>query len=509
MKKLFILSLFLFSQILFASNLKWAADTSSGAPFAFSDPKDPGKIIGFEVDVVNAIAKEMKVQPEFVQNSWDGLILGLLRGNYDIAINGIEITEDRKAEVFFSEPYYVTYEQLTVRKETENIFNLADCKGKKVGTLKFSLAERILQAEGGIEILTYEDEVNAYSDLENERIDAVLIDAPIALFYALPNPKLKNVGAPVGQMSYGIAINKNNPDLLLKVNQAIRKIAESGELREIMDRWNMWNPLMAAQFQDDKPSQVPPSSYDYFVESTGHGRTFMNKLKLYVEFMPLFLKGAATTMGVSVVSMMLAMVLGLILTIMRLYGALPLQWLSIVYIEVIRGTPLLIQLLFIFYGLPYLGIKLSPFVAGFLGLGLNYAAYESENYRAGIGSVPKQQTDAAFALGMNQRQTLRYVILPQALRNVIPPVTNDFISLLKDSSLVSAITMIELTKVYGKIATTYYDYFGTGIIVAGIYLLLGLPFVRLARYYERKLKNELKLPHLNGHKSSNSRLKIS
>lgn len=147
---------------------------------------------------------------------------------------------------------------------------------------------------------------------------------------------------------------------------------------------------------------------------------------------------------------------------------------------------MLIQLFFIFYGLPNVGIKLSPFMAGVIGLGMNYAAYEAENYRAGLLAVPRGQMEAALALSMTRWQALRHVVVPQAFRVVIPPVTNDFISLLKDSSLVSIITMVDLTKAYGQIAATYYDYFGTGIMVAIIYLLLGLPFVRLSKWAERK-----------------------
>jgi polar amino acid transport system substrate-binding protein len=158
----------------------------------------------------------------------------------------------------------------------------------------------------------------------------------------------------------------------------------------------------------------------------------------------------------------------------------------------VRGTPLLIQLFFIFYGLPHLGLKLSPFIAAITGLGLNYAAYEAENYRAGLLSVPKAQMEAALALGMRRREALLHVVIPQAFKISLPPMTNDFISLLKDSSLVSVITMVELTKVYGQLASTYYDYFGTGLLVALIYLLLGLPFIRIARHFEKKLNVELK-----------------
>jgi polar amino acid transport system substrate-binding protein len=135
------------------------------------------------------------------------------------------------------------------------------------------------------------------------------------------------------------------------------------------------------------------------------------------------------------------------------------------------------------------GIRLDPFVAAVLGLGLNYGACEAENYRAGILSIPKSQMDASLALGMSWGQSLRHVILPQAIRVVIPPVTNDFIALLKDSSLVSIITMVELTSTYGQLASTYFDYLGIGLLTALVYFLIGLPFVRLSRYFENTLSS--------------------
>ena len=196
------------------------------------------------------------------------------------------------------------------------------------------------------------------------------------------------------------------------------------------------------------------------------------------------------TLLISILSMALAVVLGLGLALLALYGAWPLPWLARAYVEVFRGTPLLIQLYLIFYGLPSIGIRLSPLVAAVVGLGFNYAAYEAENYRAGIQSIPRGQMEAALSLGMTRAQALRHVIVPQALRLVIPPVTNDFIALFKDSSIVSVITMVELTKVYGQLASTYYDYIGVGIITAAIYFVMGLPFVRLARWAEARLATD-------------------
>ncbi len=188
--------------------------------------------------------------------------------------------------------------------------------------------------------------------------------------------------------------------------------------------------------------------------------------------------------------MILAVSLGLLLALVRLHGPRPARVAAGLYVESVRGTPLLIQLFLIFYGLPHIGIRFSPMLAAVLGLGLNYSAYEAENYRAGIQSIPRTQMEAALALGMTRLQALRHVIVPQAMRLVIPPVTNDFIALLKDSSLVSVITMVELTKAYSQLASIHYDYLGIGLLAAAMYFLIGLPFVRLARLAERRFSPE-------------------
>ena len=188
--------------------------------------------------------------------------------------------------------------------------------------------------------------------------------------------------------------------------------------------------------------------------------------------------------------MALAVIAGLVIVLVRLYGPLPLSWLAKAYVEVIRGTPLLIQLFLIYYGLAQLGVRLNAFAAAIFGLGMNYAASESENYRAGIQAVQHGQTEAALALGMSRWQSLRHVVLPQALRFVIPPVTNDFIAMFKDSSIVSVITMVELTKVYGMIANATYDYIGVGLMTAAIYFGLSYPASIFANWLECKLRHD-------------------
>ena len=467
--------------------LRWAADAESGAPFVFQDPRLPSKLIGFEVDIITAIAEELGYdETVFVQNSWDGLIPGLERDDYDVAINGLEITPDRAQVVNFSEPYFITYEVLAVRSDNEKVKDLTDLEGKKAGTLKNSLAERILRDAGGIVIRSYESEANSYADLRLNRIDAVLIDQPVALYYASWNRDIKLIDKKFGEVIYGIAAKKDRKELIAQINVAIAKLSSTGKLREIYDKWNIWNDIMAHHFNDYSLTKKDPTEFNNFIKFQEREITWSEKFGRYLVSLPDLGAGALTTLYLSLLSMILAVVFGLVLALAKVYGSKPISFLATMYIEIIRGTPLLIQLYLIYYGLPQIGVNISPLVAGVWGLGMNYAAYEAENYRAGLFSVPLGQFEAAISLGMTKYQALRYVVIPQAIRLVIPPVTNDFISLLKDSSLVSVITMVELTKEYSRLASTYYDHIGLGILVAIIYLLLGYPFVRLSKYVESK-----------------------
>jgi polar amino acid transport system substrate-binding protein len=482
---------FLFLTSTHAQDLRWGGDAEGGAPYLLPNPKNPREIVGFEIDLMNAVARQMGRKSVFVQNQWDGLIPGLQRGNYDLAVNGIEITDDRRQQVSFSIPYYVCGEQLSVRAGETTIQSLSDLKGKVVGTLKASLAQRILEREGGIEVRSYENQNNPYDDLAIGRLQAVLMDWPIAVYYSKPNPKLKFTGPTIGRMEYGIAVRRQDAALLKQVNEALLALIRSGDLAGIYEKWGIANEETTQEFARLRSQAQQGQVFEDFTQNIARVLTWRERLDRYKHYLPtLLLVGAPMTLLISVLGMALAITLGLALALVYLYAPRPLAWLSRAYVELFRGTPLLIQLYLIFYGLPNLGLRLSPLAAAVVGLGLNYAAYEAENYRAGIEAIPRGQMEAALSLGMTRAQSLRHVIVPQAMRLVIPPVTNDFIALFKDSSIVSVITMVELTKIYGQLASTYYDYIGAGLLTAAIYFLMGLPFVRLARWAERRLATD-------------------
>lgn len=447
--------------------LLWGSDAEGGAPYAFPDPKDPSRLIGFEVDLAEAIARELGVKARQSQNAWDSLIPALKRGDFDMVMNGIEITPQRQAEVLFSLPYYIYTEQLVVRKEETKTKDINDLKGKKVGTLSGAVAQDILTNLGGVDVRVYSGQVEPYEDLALGRLDAVLLDLPIAAYYAKPNPKLKYTGNPVGEGFYGIAIRKDDDELKKKIDEILIKLLKSGELKKIYEKWDLWNDTQEKLFK------VAKESKDYVtLEET-------RKAPIYT-FFPNLLRGAGITILISFSSMALAIVLGLIITILRLYGRPPLS------------TALLIQLYILYYGLPNIGISLSPLLAAFIGLGMNYAAYESELYRAGINAVPKGQMEAALSLGMTQSLAIKRIIMPQTVRVALPGVANDFIALFKDSSLVSVIAMVELTKTYIILAATTLRFFELGLIVAFLYFVMSYPLSLLARKLEERLKGPMR-----------------
>ncbi len=454
--------------------LLWGTDLEGGAPYAFPDPENQNNIIGFEIDLAEAIGRKLGVKIKYVQNAWDSLIPSLERGDFDVAVNGIEITDERKKRVLFSIPYYIYSEQLVVRHDNENIKNLEDLKNKKVGTLQGAVAQEILEKIGGVKIKHYSGVVEPYEDLVLGRLDAVFLDYPIAAYYAKPNPKLKFVGPLIAEGYYGIAIRKEDKELKKEIDRALKHLIDTGELKKIYEKWGLWN-----EKQEKLKEYKETIEGEQIVETVRYTPIY--------SFLPALIKGALITIGLSIASMAIAIFVGLFLCLGKLYGVRPIRAFCNIYIEFFRGTPLLIQLYIIYYGLPNIGITLNPLTAAIIGLGLNYASYEAELYRAGIMAIPKGQMEAALSLGMTKKMALRRIILPQAIKIALPGVTNDFIALFKDTSLVSVIAMVELTKTYTIIAANTLRYFELGLIVAFLYFGMSYPLSLIAKKLEEKI----------------------
>ncbi len=207
-----------------------------------------------------------------------------------------------------------------------------------------------------------------------------------------------------------------------------------------------------------------------------------------LDYLPDLLRGALVSVELTVSVMILSLVFGLVVALARLARLRALRVAATFYVEVVRGTPCMLQLFYIYFVLPAFGINIPPFTAGVVGLTVNYSAYLSEVYRAGIQAVARGQVEAALALGMSRRLTMRLVILPQALRIVVPPLGNYFISLFKDTALASTITVKELIFSGQIIAATNFQYFAIFTIAGAIYLALSYPGSLGVQYLERRMR---------------------
>lgn len=472
-----------------AAELTYGADAQGGAPYIFPDPMEPTHLIGFEVELADALGKQLGRRARPVQAQWDRLLEVLARGDVDVALNGIEVAPEKLRVCALSQPYYVAEQRLTVRTGDAWVpASVEELRGKTVGTLPGSLAERTL-VRVGADVRTYDGgQGEMFDDLRLGRTHAVLTDEPIARYYGAIDPALRVLDGAYGQVAYAIAVRKEDVALLAALNAALDVLARDGTLENIYVRWGIHNAATAALWGAPPPKPALAQAWEAWRTAVGTPPPLWERVtQRYPRLLPVLLRGVGMTLLVSLLAMVLAVLLGVVLALARWRGPSPLRVVAVLYIEFFRGTPLLIQLTMIYFGLPELGIRLDPLTSGVLALGLNYAAAEAENYRAGLESVAVGQLEAARTLGLSTAQALRHVVAPQALRVSLPPSTNDFIALLKDSSLVSLVTLTELTKTYVNLANATRDHLGLGLMVAVLYLLLGLPVARLSRALEARL----------------------
>jgi polar amino acid transport system substrate-binding protein len=458
------------AQIRERGEITWGADVQGGEPYVYEDPVNPKHQIGFEVDIMDAIARRLGVKARLANFAWSNLVPSLERGDFDIAINGLEATPERQERLLLSQPYYIYAETLTVRADSQvrSIFELA---GKRVGTLNQTFAYDILRMMPSIELVVYEGNQEPYDDLSHGRLEAVLLDNIIADRYGCTekHPDLKCLQPDVARGTYVIGMRKHDTELARAIDGALSAMKADGELEKILRKSSLW---------DDRQHEAVPVAA---IET--RGRVFDS------EMLWQFVSAAGVTLLLTLLAFAIAVPIGAMLAIARVFGGRFVAGAARVYVELFRGTPVLLQLFVLYYGLaPY--VNLGPVQAAVIGLGFNYGAYEAEVYRGALLAIPRGQTEAAKALGMGPSQILRHILMPQALRLALPPMTNDFVSLLKDSSLVSVITVIELTKRMTIAAVDMRGWLVPGLACAALYLALSLPLSELARRLERRLARD-------------------
>ncbi|OFV93938.1 MAG: hypothetical protein A3G76_00770 [Acidobacteria bacterium RIFCSPLOWO2_12_FULL_65_11] len=472
--------------------LRWAGDSEGGAPFVEADPSRPDRVVGFDVEVASLLARSLDRVPRFVNITFTSIDQSIARGDADIGLSGIEDTPARRATLAATIPYYRFREVLSVRDGDEGRFRtLSDLRGKRVGTLGGTIAYEILlgaEREYGLRAVSYEDDVHPYSDLIIGRVDAVLLDNVLAerrrqtIAGFTVQPQSVAIGHYVGVLA------PSNAPLRDSLNETLRGAMRDGSLERILRAWGVWN--------DDQPAlyarllagdQVPAVVVDDTGLETAASLGVLSQWDAAHRYLPSLVRASLVTLVLSCLAMALAVGLGTLIALGRVYGARPVGLVLTAYVEIIRGTPILLQLFVLYYGIAA-AVRLPAFVAALLGLALNYAAYESEIYRAALQAVSVGQLEAARTLGLTERQVLTLVRGPQAFRLALAPMTNDFVAMLKDSSLVSVLTVLELTKQTQIFATNLGSWVVPGLLCAALYLAMSLPLSALARRLERRWK---------------------
>ena len=486
-----------------AGVLRWGADPDGGAPFVYFDKNDTRRAVGFEVDLMDVLARRLGLKAKMIRAEWAFLVDDLLAGHSDIIVNGLEIKEERRKKLAFSEPYYIYRQQLTVRDADKDRYaTLEDLKGRPIATLKGAEANNVLKSAGWTDALLDQmtDSQTPYTELKLKKVDAVLQEDVITSYYAPLFPGLAMEPKTFAPGRYGIASRKEDQELLAHVGAALESMKKDGSLAAIYRKWGIWSPIQARIGIRPAAKTGPPQ------EAAAEGGAPIKEGSVFLQL----LAGAGYTFALTAISMPLAVAVGLVIALMRMARS---RWLSApatAYVEIVRGTPLIVQVFLVYFSLPVLGQALGTelltwprFFVGVFCLSLNYAAYEAEIHRAGLEAIDKGQREAALSLGLDERRSFRLVILPQALRVITPPVINDLISMLKDSSIVSVIGVGELlctAQALGRSSATSPQMLA---LAALFYLGLSLACSVLGKALEKRLKttgsNELHMEQVHGH----------
>jgi polar amino acid transport system substrate-binding protein len=482
--------------------LRWGGDQEGGGPYIYPLDDDPTQVIGFEVDLAAALARELHRPAAFFQCTWEDMLLVLSRGKIDLAINGYEYTDQRASRYLASLPYYVYELGLCSRhgnKATDSWAELHETgengRKKRVGVIEGSAADRYVSDQFGhsCQVLRYPGSTEALQLVEAGQLDATVQDLPILHFYVQHLKRyasLEVVDRPAAPGYYVIYSRPDDARLMSQVNDALRKLYESGELRDIYARYGIWN---------EKQTELPKvwDSWD-----TGLREDKQDRWLELGRQVPLLVKAAGVTVALSLTSMPLAIAIGVSVALIRAWGtpalggggaaesamAKLIRLPFTAYVEVIRGTPLAFQLFVFYFILPQFHIVIDEFWSGVLALAVNYSAYEAEIFRLGLSAVPRGQMEAALSLGMPRFLAVRRIILPQAVRLVIPATANDFIALFKDTAVCSVIAVEELSKQYSMGAKSTGLFLEMAALASILYLMMSYPLSLLAGWLERRLR---------------------
>ncbi|HAR3520784.1 TPA: ABC transporter permease subunit [Staphylococcus aureus] len=414
---------------------------------------------GVDIDLAKKIAKDNNLKLKIVNMSFDSLLGALKTGKIDIIISGMTSTPERKKQVDFSDSYMMTKNIMLVKKDKVNEYkDIKDFNNKKVGAQKGTEQEKIAQTEiENASITSLSRLPDVILALKSGKVEGAVVEKPVAEAYLKQNPKLgiSNVKFYEEEKDTVIAVPKDSPKLLSQINKTIKEVKDKGLIDKYMTN--------AANAMNDDSGFI--SKYGSF-----------------------FLKGIKITILISLIGVALGSILGAFVALMKLSKIKIISWIASIYIEILRGTPMLVQVFIVFFGITAaLGLDISALVCGTIALVINSSAYIAEIIRAGINAVDKGQMEAARSLGLNYRQTMKSVIMPQAIKNILPALGNEFVTLIKESSIVSTIGVGEIMFNAQVVQGISFDPFTPLLVAAALYFVLTFVLTRIMNMIEGRL----------------------
>lgn len=444
---------------------------SSFAPFEFQ--QGGNKYTGIDVELIKAIAKQQGFKVELQYPGFDAALNAVQTGQADGMIAGMSITEERKQEFDFSDAYYNSNIILAV-PNSSSVKSYDNLKGKTVGAKKGTASYEWLtnnEKVYGFKVRAYDDGSTLYDSLQNGSVDAIMDDEAVLKYAIQKGRKFKTPIKGEKSGDLGFAVRKGaNPELIEMFNNGLAHLVKTGEYDKIINKY----------LNTEKETKT--------VDETTIVGLIQNNYKQ-------LLKGLWVTVALTLLSFAIAMVIGIFFGMMAVAPSKVLRTISQIFVDVVRGIPLMIVAAFIYWGIPNLiesitgqQSPINDFVAATIALSLNGGAYIAEIVRGGIEAVPKGQMEASRSLGISYGKSMRKVILPQAVRLMLPNFINQFVISLKDTTIVSAIGLVELFQTGKIIIARNYQSFRMYAILGIIYLVIITLLTRLAKRLERKLK---------------------
>ncbi|WP_127548498.1 amino acid ABC transporter substrate-binding protein/permease [Paenibacillus amylolyticus] len=471
----FILSLML---LLMSSLSGWAGNAAAAsdsgktyvigtdivfAPFEYED--ENGNYVGIDIDLLDAIAKDQNFKYQIKSLGFNAAVQALEANQVDGVIAGMSITDERKAKFDFSEPYYDSGVVMGISANNDTVKSYEDLRGKKVavktGTEGYSFAESIA-SKYGFTIVPFDESYQMYDDVMTGNSVACFEDEPVLRYGVKQNNGLKIVTDKEDGASYGFAVSKGkNQELLEMFNAGLVNIKANGEYKRIIEEYVGENAQVAN----------------------------LGRWELIQKSLPSLLKGLGKTLLYTIVSLFFAFIIGLIFGFMKVGQNKFLRVVATVFVDIFRGIPLIVLAFFIYFGIPQaMGFTMPLFLAAILTLSLNAGAYVTEIIRGGIQSIDRGQMEAARSLGIPYRKAMIKIVIPQAVRVMIPSFINQMVITLKDTSILSVIGLVELTQSGKIVIARTFSSFDIWLTVAVMYLIVIITLTKIADYLEVKIR---------------------